>query len=177
MIQELRGDSYPIDVMRALGKILILDVCSQLAKFHREVCIFHLAGQHIGKRAVAALGTADSEAITWYEQRSEERETLNMIPVSMSEKDGGFDRPRRMRHPVVAEYTRSSAAIENKALSGLGLDFDAGCVAAEMVRPHAGSGYRSSRAPETQSHCFLQFLTGYFRCTPFGLIYASVRCG
>ena len=98
MIHLLRANLQAIDVMSSFRDIAIADARGQLIQLDRKVVMLHLARQDIVQGQVSAVRPVDLEMVGRFEQRSEERETLDVIPMRVREEDGGRDRAAHVFH-------------------------------------------------------------------------------
>src|SRR6202030_1668785 len=114
--------------------------------------MLHLARQHIMQRQVSALRPIDPEVIGRCEKRREEREALNVIPMRVSEQDGGRDWTARIFHQFVSEQPRAGTAIEDHARASFSGELDAGCISAEVIGVGTGRRNRSACTPKAQAH-------------------------
>src|ERR1700719_469969 len=114
--------------------------------------MLHLACEYFAQRHLSPLRPANPEAIGCAEQRREEWETLNVVPVRVSEQDRCRDRATRLLHPLIAEQPRAGSAIQDHARAIAGGELEAGCISAEMIRIRARRRNRSACTPEAQAH-------------------------
>ena len=86
MVQVLRPYHQIADLESALDQLVERDFGPNLVERHREVLIVHLAGKRLVQRHVEASGTVHVPVAS-AEERFEERETLDVVPVGVAEED------------------------------------------------------------------------------------------
>ena len=86
VVQVVRPYHQIADLERALDQLVELDLGANLVERHREVLVVHLAGKRLVQRHVEASGTVHVPVAT-AEERFEERETLDVVPVGVAEED------------------------------------------------------------------------------------------
>jgi diguanylate cyclase (GGDEF)-like protein len=152
VMKKLCSDPHPADRVDALGQVVVGDRSRELVQLDRKVGEFHLTGEHVMQRAAAAFRAMDRNRVPFDKSRSEEGETLDVIPVRVSQENVRVDGFLASGHQVGGEGPRAGAAIENQQVAVGGGQFDAGGVAAEAIRAWPGAGDRASCPPETYSH-------------------------
>ena len=152
VIEKLRRNPNAADRVDAFGQVVVRDRCRQLIQVDGEIGELHLAGQDVMQRTAAAFGAIDCDGVPFDKGRSEERKTLNVIPVRMAEENVRVDGFLALRHQLGGQPARTGAAVENKKIAVGSRQLDARGVAAEVVRARSGSGDRPSGTPETYFH-------------------------
>src|SRR5665213_1317305 len=150
MIQKLGCDTHSAEILGAFAQIPVFNLRAKLAEFHRKVSELHLTRENFRQRTVGALRTADGEAVARNKQRGKKRETLNMIPVSMTQEDGRLQGLWTVRQKIPAQRARAGAAIEDKAGTGIGHCFYAGRIAAIAEGGRAWRGDGTASSPKAQ---------------------------
>ena len=114
MVEEPRLDTDVSDVEPALDQVLVGDRCGELIDRHWKVRVLHLAGEDLGKRSAEAARTRDLPMASLSEERREERQPLDVVPVGVTDQDVAVDRlATGLRHQVLAEPVRSGAAVDH----------------------------------------------------------------
>ena len=65
------------------------------------------------QRPAAAFGAVDRDRVSFDKGRSEERKTLNVIPVRMPEENVLIDRVRAIGHQLSGQLAGAGAAVKN----------------------------------------------------------------
>src|SRR6202035_1908049 len=92
VVEVLGRDPRPADLIGALGKLVVSDLSRKLAELDGEVGELHLAREGLLERAAASLGRPDGKDVTRHEDRFEERESLNVIPMGVAQENTPLDR-------------------------------------------------------------------------------------
>ena len=89
----MRADLEVGDGERPLDEIVIIDHTAELVDADREVGVLHLAGQRVAERCPQPGRAVDVPRVTGIEQRLEERQSLDVIPVEVAQHDCCDRRP------------------------------------------------------------------------------------
>ena len=152
VMEVLREDPDAPHLVRSLAELLERYRRRKLRDVHGEVGELHLAGEHFAQRARASFRSADGDAIAGDEQRGEEGEALDVIPVGVTEQDRHRERTASARDELGTQRACAGPAVEDEVGTAGRRQLHAGGVAAEAVGPRAGRGNRPPRAPESYSH-------------------------
>src|SRR5215469_2050278 len=119
--------------------------------------VLHLSCEKLAQGQTRSFRPVDRDLVLGDKQRPKEGKSLNMIPVGVSEQNGGANGRCRAGEQTVAQQAGAGATVEhNRMIRGRG-EFDAGGVAAEMRSGGSGRRDRASGAPETQPHVFVKY--------------------
>jgi hypothetical protein len=124
MIEVLSADRHLANGEGILDEILKGDLGLELVQANREVGVLHLPGQHLGQAVVAPSGCVDSEAVARDEDRPEEGETLDVVPVGVAHQNRGFDRAAALEQ-IEPQRSGTGSAVEDELRSGRGAKRDA----------------------------------------------------
>src|SRR6202030_3696916 len=89
----------------------------QLIHLDGEIGELHLSGKHFMQRAAAAFGAIDRDGVAFDKRRPEERKTLNVIPVRMSNENVRFEGFLASTHQRRGEPVRTGAAVKNQQVA------------------------------------------------------------
>ena len=87
VVEILRGDAHVADREPALDHFVKMHVRGERVQRDREVGIIHLPGEHVAQRLAEAARAVDVPLVARDEERREERQTLNVIPVRVRDQD------------------------------------------------------------------------------------------
>ena len=152
MVQVLRDDADARDAVAALVEVDVGELRRELRELDREVGVLHLSGHHLGERAAAAPRRVDHEPRGRREERGEEREALDVVPVGVAQQERRGERPRARAGEGGAERADAGAAVEHEPGAAAGRHLDARRVAAEVRGAGAGRRDGPARAPEADVH-------------------------
>ena len=100
--------------------------------------------------------TQNSNAVLRLIRGSKKRESLDVIPMSVSEKQGEIDgTPAKLFAQLRPELTNPGARIKDDEIV-LPADLNTGCVAAVAESGSTWSGNRSAHPPEANGDCGLE---------------------
>mmetsp|Transcript_5577 Transcript_5577/g.15690 ORF Transcript_5577/g.15690 Transcript_5577/m.15690 type:complete len:520 (-) Transcript_5577:250-1809(-) len=151
-----RRRSLPPQVELALGEIVVPDVGPQVVEIDGEVIVLHLPGERIANTPGAAPGAVHVPRHAGDEQRDEERESLDMIPVRVGDEDVAAAVPGLAVGPaaevlpdhVLAEAVGTGPHVQDDARSGRREEFHTGRRSA--VLDHVG--LRPGDGPAASPH-------------------------
>jgi hypothetical protein len=86
------------------------------------------------------------------EQRGEEGNALDVVPVRVADQHMTVNRPLARAEQVLAQLVDAGAAVDHQQGAGIGFDADAGGIAAVAHRARTGFGQRAAGSPETYFH-------------------------
>ena len=167
VVQVLRGDLHVPVGEGVLSQLAELDRGLQLGDPDREVGVLHLPGQDVGEAPLAPSRRVDPEAVPLEEERFEEGESLDVVPVGVAEEEAGFEALRKLGGELLAQQARTGPAVEDEMGSGGGPELDAGGVAAVPEGRGAGGRNRPARSPESDLRTRLPGLAGARRSSGF----------
>src|SRR5687767_3326625 len=102
-MEVLRDDPRATDLVRSLAELLERDGGRKLADVDGEIGELHLAGQDFAQGSSAPFRAADRDPGAGNEERGEEREPLNVIPMRVTEQNRHRDGLRCGRHELRTE--------------------------------------------------------------------------
>lgn len=85
MVQILGGDRRVADGEGVFAEVVERDRRLQLLELDREIGVLHLPGQHLGELGIATGRGVDRDVAVRVEERAEEGEALDMVPVGVPE--------------------------------------------------------------------------------------------
>ena len=91
VVQELGVDTHLGDVEGALDQVMMVDRRRELVDRHREVAVLHLAGEDLAEGVLQSARAVDVPGGARLEQWSEERQTLDVVPVGVADQDVPVD--------------------------------------------------------------------------------------
>ena len=152
VVQIPRLDIDLAEPERALDEIMIAGRGAKVLQTDRKVGLLHLPGESIAQGVAEAVGPVDVPFIAGHEQRREEWQALDVVPVGVTDQEvtaygaGAHGLQRK------AEILCAAAAIKDDPRAILRLELDAGGVAsvAKSIGPRLGD--RAPCPPETHSH-------------------------
>jgi hypothetical protein len=92
MVQVARGDTYVIQGERALDEVMVADRGTELPQGDGKIGVLHLPGEGLLQTSAQATRTIDIPDMPRHKQRSKERETLDVVPVRMRNKQVPVER-------------------------------------------------------------------------------------
>src|SRR4029450_1609499 len=152
MMEILRNDPRTADVVRSFSELPEVDGGRKLADLDGEVRELHLTGKNFGQRMSAPFWTADGDLVPGNEERGEEGEALDVIPMRVAEQDHRRDGLRGVCHELRAQRASTRPAVEYETGPFARRHFHARGIAAEADGPRTGGGDRPPGPPESHSH-------------------------
>src|SRR6266498_1646555 len=113
MVEVTGRDPDIVDVESTLDKIMVVDRGSKLIERDGEICVLHLPGQCFAQGLAKAFRAVNIPFVTGRENRSEERQALDMIPMGMTDQDVAAHAFQAGRHEFLAEGVGSGSAIKD----------------------------------------------------------------
>ena len=136
----------------ALDQVVVTQRRAHRIEVDREIGVLHLPGQRFPQRRAKAARRIHVPLVGPVEQRCEERETLDMVPVGMADEDVAAQRRRALRLQGVAQDADSRSGVEYQLCPVAGAHFHARGVAAVTHRLRPGCGNRTACTPESDAH-------------------------
>ncbi len=153
VVEVAGGDHRPAEVEASLDEILVVDLGLQLFEGDGEVAVLHLPRQDLAQRCAEAARTVDAPPVVGLEQRREERQTLDVIPVGVTDEDVPVDGiAGRPVEQVEAQGMATGAAVDHDHGPVVRLDLDTRGVAPVEDRGRARLGDRPPGPPERDVH-------------------------
>ena len=152
MIQIARGDADTADVETAFAKVVELNAGAEALQIDREILIGHLSGERPLEVSPEAARGVDVPLGAGYEERSEEGEPLNMVPVGVADEEVAVHRAVGSRHELATKLIRTGAAVDDNPRSVVGHGLDARRVSAVADRRRARAGNRPACTPKGDPH-------------------------
>jgi hypothetical protein len=141
-----------VDVEGAFDKIVITNCSSELIRCDGKVSVLHLTGERFAQGLVETLGTVNVPLVARYEERGEERDPLNVIPVRVTDEDMTAQTASAARHQILAEGMCSSPAVNDDERSACRAHLNARCISSVTSRARSGLRNRTASAPELYPH-------------------------
>src|SRR5207253_3373837 len=155
VVHELAADAERADAELALTQLDDLHLGRELIHRHGEVRVVHLPPERRGERPIDASRAVDREIRARKEGRQEERQSLDVIGVGVTDEQVGPDRSAAGERD--AQLPRTGAAVEDEEGPVVRAGLDARRVAAVPDGVAARRGDGSAHAPEPDPH---QCVTG-----------------
>jgi len=96
------SDDFDVLYMEgAFDKIMITNCSHELIGCDGKVCVLHLTGECFAQGLVETLGTVNVPLVARHEERGEEWDPLNVIPVSVSDEDMTAQTAIAARHQIL----------------------------------------------------------------------------
>ena len=152
VVHVVGADAHVVDLERALGQVVVAHPGGELLECDGEVGVLHLAGQRVADRRPHAARAIDVPLELGVEQRCQEGQTLDVVPVGVADEDVAAPRATGFCQQRLAQRVGTGAAIEQDQHATATAHLDAGRVAAvaQGLRPRLRN--RPSRAPEADFH-------------------------
>ena len=128
MVEIARRDRDVVDLELPLDEVVVLDVGAEVEELDREVRVLHLPGERVVDRRVETARAVDVPHVPGLEQRGEERQALDVVPVGVADEEMAVDATAGSLIPVVHE--------------GLTELVDAGAAVEDEQRPRVGANRR-----------------------------------
>ena len=84
-----------VDLELALDEVVVLDRRVEVEQLDREVRVLHLTRERLVDRRVEPAGPVDVPDVAGLEQRREERQALDVVPVGVPDEEVAVDAVRR----------------------------------------------------------------------------------
>ena len=91
MVHVLRSDNHVADSEITFGQLVKMDLRAHLIEAHGEIGILHLPSERVLQGLPQPFGSIDVPFVSWDKERSKEGNSLNMIPMSVADKDMTFE--------------------------------------------------------------------------------------
>src|SRR4030095_4729264 len=154
------------DGKRASGEIVKANRGAELGEGDGEVVVFHLPGQGPLELLPDCPRSVDVPRVARNEQRREEREPLDVIPVGVGDQQvavaGGPARGRQR----LSQAVRPGPAVQHDQRAVVATDLDAGRVAAVAQRGGTRLGHGPTGPPESDIHAVSPYAEGAARTPP-----------
>ena len=154
MVQVTGCHPRLVDHETAFNQVVVTQRRAHRIEVDREIGVLHLPGQRFLQRRAKAARRIHVPLVGAVEQRREERETLDMVPVGMPDEDVAAQRRRALRLQGVAQDADSRSGVEYQLRPVAGAHFHARGVAAVTHRLRPGCGNRTACTPESDAHRF-----------------------
>ena len=87
VVQVLRADGGVADLEDALDQVVVAHLGADVVEADREVLVLHLSGEHVVERPYEAAGAEDVPPAAGHEERREEGEPVDVVPVGVADQD------------------------------------------------------------------------------------------
>ncbi len=151
VVQVPGGDRDVVDLELALDEVVVLDRGAEVEELDREVRVLHLARERLVDRRVEPPGPVHVPHVAGHEQRREERQALDVVPVRVADEEVPVD-PATGPHELLAQLVDAGPAVEHEQRAGVGAHRHARRVAAVADRRRARLGDRAPSSPERDLH-------------------------
>jgi len=101
------------DLKGAFYKLMVSDSRAEVVQLDWEVGILHLAFEGIPQRSVHSFGCIKVPLILWREERREEWDTLDVVPMRMAEQYVSPERLAMRSEQILAELPYAGSAVYN----------------------------------------------------------------
>src|SRR5262245_393072 len=152
MVQVMSDDFDVLDMECAFDKIVITNCSCELIRRDGKVGVLHLTCERFAQGLVETLGAVNVPLVARYEERGEERDALDVIPVRVADEDMTAQTVGAARHQIVAEGMCSSPAVNDDECSAGRANLDARCISSVTSRARSGLRNRTASAPELYPH-------------------------
>ena len=152
MVQVLGDDAHARDRKLSLDEVVIPDGGVELLQRHREIRVLHLAGERRFELLPHAAWGVEIPLVAGDEQRREEGETLDVIPVRVSNEQVAAQRVLAGGQQRLPEAMGAGTAIQDDERSVRGSHLYAGGVSPVAQRRWAGFGHGPPSTPEPDVH-------------------------
>src|SRR5262249_11882149 len=150
MVEISRRHLDVADVEGAFDQVVITDGGAELVERDRKIRVLHLARERLAQGLAEALGAIDVPIGAGAEERSEERNALDMIPMGVTDQD--MPALDIARDQFLAERVGACPAIDHDQRATRRAHLDAGSIAAIPGGGRPGRGYRAASTPELNAH-------------------------
>jgi hypothetical protein len=105
-----------------------VDPARKVLEFHREIGILHLSGQRVFEAALKAGWSKDIQLTVWEKRRRKKRETLDVIPVRVSDQQIKAVNSGPGPKQLESQFADSGATVENDDCSVFNSELYAGSI-------------------------------------------------
>ena len=152
VVEEPGGDPHIADLEGLLGQVAVFDFGAERVERDREIGELHLPGKRFAQSIAEPARRIERPRVARHEQRGEERDPLDMIPVGVADEDRTLFAARILFEDMLAQIVRAGAAIDDQPGPAGRVDLHARGIAAIAHRCRAWLGNRASRSPEADLH-------------------------
>ena len=152
MVEIARLDRDIVDHEAPFAQVVVAHGCAEGLGRDREIGVFHLPGECVLERFAEALRRVEIPLVAGNEERREERDALDMIPVGVADQHMPARR-LAFAHDRLPKLVPARPAVDHEPRARSRPDFDARGVAAVTDRPWSRLRKRPARAPEAHLHC------------------------
>src|SRR5262245_5383222 len=150
---RVRIDDFGVvEVEGAFNKDVIANCSSELIRGDGKVGVLPLTGECFAHGLIKTLGTVNVPLVARYEERGEEWDPLDVIPVRVADEDMTAQSFGPARHQILAEGMCAGPAINDDECSACRAHLDARCIYSVTSRARSGLGNRTASAPELYPH-------------------------
>src|SRR5262245_8493139 len=150
---QVMGDYFDVLYMEgSFDKIVITNCSCELIRRDGKVGVLHLTGERFTQGLVETLGTVDVPLIGRHEERGEERDPLDVIPVRVADEDMTAQTVGAARHQILTEGMCAGPAVNDDECSACRAHLNARCISSVTSRARSGLGNRTASAPELYPH-------------------------
>ena len=97
----------------ALAQVMVANRGAHLAERHREIGVLHLPGERLLEPPATAARRVDVPLVARDEQRREEGEALDVVPMRVADQEVAPDGARPGGDEVLAQVVRARSAVEH----------------------------------------------------------------
>src|SRR5207237_6419377 len=133
-----RGDLDVVDPQPSLDQLMIADRRAELLEAHWKIGVLHLAGERVAQCLAEAARRVDVPFVAGLEQRPEERDALDVVPVGVADQDMAAQR-LAAGHKLASENLGAGSHVEDDESPRGRPQLDAGRIPAIAQGPRTRS--------------------------------------
>ena len=115
----------------------------------RAVGSLHLAQQRVAQSPAIACATVDADVVAFDEERCEERDALDVIPVEVAQEHVRLGAgSESFTHQTLAQPMEANTGVEDDDLTRGAPNLDTGCVSTVLAGGGTRIGYGATCAPQ-----------------------------
>src|SRR5262245_33790847 len=152
MVQILRDDAHTADHEAIFDEVVKARCGPELRERNGKVVVLHLSGQDPFQLLSDRTRSVDVPYIARHEERREEREALDVIPVGVRDQQMAVARGLAPGHQRVSQLVSAGPTVKDQEGPIDASDLYARRVAAIAERGGARLGYGTTGAPEPDLH-------------------------
>src|SRR5262245_27908528 len=152
MVQVMSDDFDVVDVEGTFDKIVIAGWSSEWSRRCGKGGVLHRTGERFAHGLVKTLGTVNVPLVARHEERGEEWDPLDVIPVRVADEDMTAQSFGPARHQILAEGMCAGPAVNDDECSACRAHLDARCISSVTSRARSGLGNRTASDPERYPH-------------------------
>ena len=151
VVEIARGHLDVVDPQPSLDQLMIADRRAELLDAHWKIGVLHLAGERVAQCLAEAARRVDVPFMPGLEQRPEERDALDVVPVGVADQDMAAQLSAA-GHQLVSENRGARPHVEHDQRARGRPQLDTGRIPAIAQGPWTRCGDRSARPEEAHLH-------------------------